>query len=333
MKLQKWLNWEFWPWRFFYIPVYVYGFWLGLKSGALSFFVATNPKMKFGGLFGMSKSEVLNHFDAEFVPLNVLVKKGETAGALEMIEQAGITYPLIAKPDVGERGREVKLVKDKAILLDYLEGSKDDIIIQEYIDYPIELGVLYVRMPGEDKGKITSIVRKDFPHIMGDGKTTVRELIRTDARGKYYFELLCKEFEPELDKVLAKGEIKRLVFIGNHVRGTTFLNANHLINPKLEAVFNKLSQQQPEFYIGRYDLRAKSIDDLENGKNFKLMELNGVNSEPAHIYDPKMPLLKAYRDLLGHWTTIYKVSKANHKRGVPYGKALQVIKALRKHGE
>lgn len=331
MKLQKWLNWEFWPWRFFYIPVYIYGLWLGIKSGALSFFVAANPKMKFGGMFGTSKSEVLNHFDAEFVPKNIIVKPGQTDKLLEKLVNTGIGFPLIAKPDVGERGKEVKLIENEASLLKYIDTAKENIIIQEYIDYPVELGVMFIRIPGEENGKITSIVRKDFPHLMGDGKTSLRELIRNDSRGKYYYNLLCKEFESELDCVLARGEIKRLVFIGNHSRGTTFLNANHLINPKLEAVFNKLSQQQPEFYFGRYDLRAKSIEDLESGKNFKLMELNGVNSEPAHIYDPKMSLLKAYKDLLTHWGMIYKVSKANHKRGVPYDRAWRVIKALRIH--
>lgn len=331
MTLQKWLKWEFWPWRFFYIPVYIYGFWLGVKSGALSFFVATNPKMKFGGMFGMSKSEVLSYFGDEFVPKSILVKPREAKAIGEMLNEAGIGFPLIAKPDVGERGREVELLSNEAQLREYLKGAIENIIVQEYIDHPIELGVMFVKMPDDEKGRITSIVRKDFPCVMGNGKSTLDELIKNDARGKYYYELLCDQFKDELDTVLPKGEIKRLVFIGNHVRGTTFLNANHLITPKLEAVFNKLSQSQPEFYLGRYDLRAKSLEDLEMGKNFKILELNGVNSEPAHIYDPKMPLFKAYRDLLKHWASIYKISKANHKKGVPYDKAWRVIRALRTH--
>lgn len=331
MKLQKWLNWEFWPWWFFYIPMYVYGFWLSVRAGALTFFVAANPKMKFGGLFGTSKHDILANFDAELIPKTVLIKPNETYNLPKLLSDAGITYPLIAKPDIGERGKGVSLIKTETDLTDYLKDAQEPIIIQEYIDYPIELGVMYMRHPNDEKGKVTSIVRKDFPHVMGNGKTTLRELIRNDARGKYYYELLSEELKPEMDTILAKGELKRLVFIGNHVRGTTFLNANHLINEKLTMVFDTISRQQPEFYVGRFDLRAKSIEDLENGKNFKLMELNGVNSEPAHIYDPKMPLLTAYRDLFAHWKQVHKICKANHKRGVPYGSAGQVIKELRAH--
>lgn len=331
MKLQKWLNWEFWPWWFFYIPMFFYGSWLSLKAGALTFFVAANPRMKYGGMFGTSKYDILSNFDVHLIPKSIIVKPGETKGLTQSLQNAGITYPLIAKPDIGERGKGVQLIKTEAALLSYLQDAEERIIIQEYIDYPIELGIMYIRMPNEERGKITSIVRKDFPHVRGDGKTTLRELIKKDERGKYYFELLTKELEAELEIVLEKGELKRLVFIGNHVRGTTFLNANHLINEKLEKAFDAVSRQQPDFYVGRFDLRAKSIEELENGTGFKIMELNGVNSEPAHIYDPKMPLFKAYRDLFTHWNEVYKLCVSNHKLGVPYDNAPRVIKDLKAH--
>lgn len=331
MKLQKWLNWEFWPWWFFYIPMYVYGFWLSVKAGALTFFVAANPKMKFGGMFGTSKYDILVNFDLRLIPKTILIGPKEGSSLQQKLEKASISYPLIAKPDIGERGKGVQLIKTERDLLSYLKGSNEHIIIQEYIDYPIELGIMYIRMPDEENGQITSIVRKDFPHVRGDGKTTLRELIKNDERGKYYFELLSEELKPEMDLILEKGELKRLVFIGNHVRGTTFLNANHLINEKLEGVFDAIGKQQPDFYIGRFDLRAKSIEELENGTGFKIMELNGVNSEPAHIYDPKMSLIKAYKDLFSHWNRVYKLCVANHKRGVPYDKTSVVIKALKIH--
>jgi hypothetical protein len=48
------------------------------------------------------------------------------------------------------------------------------------------------------------------------------------------------------------------------------------------------------------------------------MELNGANSEPAHIYDPNMPLMQAYKDLITHWKTIYKISVLNNKQGIKY---------------
>ncbi len=282
-------------------------------------------------MFGTSKYEILNNFDKHLIPTTLLVNPKKHQTALERIEKAGITYPLIAKPDIGERGKGVQLIKTEVNLLDYLKNTAELTIIQEYIDYPIELGIMFIKMPGEEQGKITSIVRKDFPHVRGDGKTNLQELIRNDARGKYYFKLLSQELKEEMDTVLEKGELKRLVFIGNHVRGTTFLNANHLINYKLEKVFDAISHQQPEFYIGRFDIKARSIEELENGQGFKIMELNGVNSEPAHIYDPKNSLPKAYKDLFAHWDKVYELCRANHKKGIPYDKAPRVIKALKAH--
>ena len=48
------------------------------------------------------------------------------------------------------------------------------------------------------------------------------------------------------------------------------------------------------------------------------MELNGAGSEPAHIYQPGFPLLKAYKVLFSHWKILYQISKINHLNGYPY---------------
>jgi len=72
--------------------------------------------------------------------------------------------------------------------------------------------------------------------------------------------------------------------IGNHCRGTTFLNANDIIDEKLTKVFDSISNRIPGFYFGRYDLRCSSIEDLKKGKNVRIIELNGAGSEPDNIY-------------------------------------------------
>ena len=57
-------------------------------------------------------------------------------------------------------------------------------------------------------------------------------------------------------------------------------------------------------YYGRFDLKCKSIELLEEGKGIHILEFNGVAGEPAHIYDPEFPVWKAYRDIYRHFKII-----------------------------
>ena len=57
--------------------------------------------------------------------------------------------------------------------------------------------------------------------------------------------------------------------------------------------------------------------DLEKGKNFAIVEVNGAASEPTHIYDPKHSIIFGWKELSRHITYMYKISVQNHKRGFP----------------
>lgn len=61
-----------------------------------------------------------------------------------------------------------------------------------------------------------------------------------------------------------------------------------------------------------------------------IIEVNGVQSEPAHIYDPDYPLPQAYHQLFHHWYTVYKISRYNTKRkGISSRKFGSTLKHLR----
>lgn len=62
----------------------------------------------------------------------------------------------------------------------------------------------------------------------------------------------------------------------------------------------------PGFYFGRFDLRSASVDDLRAGR-FTIIELNGVTSEPTHIYDPGCSVLAAYRTLAASWSLAFAI--------------------------
>ncbi len=317
-------SWEYWPFAVVYLPVFGYWLWLSLKARSLFFFSASNPSIETGGLLGESKRAILDRIPDEFTPKTLFVEApANLYSVLAQIEQRGITYPLIAKPDVGARGWQVEKIEHWEYLVNYMQQNSFDFLIQEYVDEPLELGVFYYRMPGprsagQAQGTVSSIVQKEFLSIRGNGRDSVEELILQNERAVLQLSVLRAKYGTIFQTIPAPGETITLVPIGNHCKGTKFLNANHLITPELTHVFDRISGNIDGFYFGRYDLRCRSVADLTAGKHIKIMELNGAGAEPAHIYHPGFSIWEAWRVLLHHWRVLYDISRENHRRGVAY---------------
>lgn len=296
------------------------------------YFSTANLGMKYGGVMGDSKSKVLSSIPSEYLPKTIFITRSTSfSNILKVIENGNIEYPFIIKPDVGERGKDVEMVRSENELKAYLVHKTHDLNIQEYIDYDLELGILYHRFPNENKGQITSIVQKGFLSITGDGKCNMRELIANEIRANAKLDYLNNKFKNELDDILIDGEKRYLEPIGNHCRGTTFYNGHHLINEKLNLVFDKIALNVHGFNYGRFDIKVPSLDDLYNGKNIKILELNGVSSEVAHIYDPKYKLLHAYKDIATNMKIISLIAKKNHELGNEYDPLWKFLKDLITH--
>ncbi|OJJ18022.1 hypothetical protein BKI52_29670 [marine bacterium AO1-C] len=318
-RLFKIYKWEFWPFWFFYIPVYFYWAYSWIRTRSMFFFSAANPAMEMGGFIDYSKIDIFKKIPGDILPNMVFISTPKDKENIEnILAIKGLEFPLIAKPDKGERGKDVAKIKNLEDLKTYLAAAKEQIILQEFITHPLEFGIMYYRLPNEDRGHITSVVQKEFLTVCGNGASTVRELMRSNQRTALYEEHVEMSYPELLEQVPAEGEKKLLEPIGNHCRGTVFRNANHLINEHMVEVFDNFSKQIDGFYFGRYDIKVPSLEDLYAGKNIVLMELNGANSEPAHIYDPNMDIWTAYTHLIKHWRILYKISVQNHKRGVHY---------------
>ncbi|TAF68018.1 MAG: D-alanine--D-alanine ligase [Cytophagales bacterium] len=330
--LVKWLKWEFWPYWFFYLPIYFYWIWLSIKAKSLTFFTLANPSMFLGGFVGYSKYESIKQIPKHYQPKTIFFQQSPESAAvvLKAMEEAQIQFPIILKPDKGERGFNVEKIDDESALTHYFRNQPQEIILQEYINLPTEFGIMYHKIPNQTKANIHSIVQKEFLVVKGNGKDDLKHLIENEPRCLLHQQTLLKKYQDALAEIIPNNEYKILVEIGNHSRGTTFLNANHLINEQLVHIFEQIVKDIPEFYFGRFDIRAENYQQLLEG-NFKIIEINGVNSEPAHIYDPHYRLLNAYKDLLYHWHIIYLISQQNHQRGFPYPKFTILLQTLRKH--
>ncbi|HFA47513.1 MAG TPA: hypothetical protein ENJ95_00690 [Bacteroidetes bacterium] len=323
-------NWEYWPLYIVNIPVIVFWLWFAIRARKLFFFSAVNPAIETGGMWGESKHGILKRIPKSHLPVTVFIKKEITEKMLfEKIKTAGLSYPVIAKPDIGERGMLVSKIKNKKGLLAYFNSNKIDFLIQEYIDLPVELAVMHHRFPGAKEGKVTSVCIKETLKIIGDGKSTVLQLMEAYPRAKLQVARFKKQFPKILKTVPEKGKKVELEPIGNHCRGTRFLNGNKYIDGQLNKVFDGVAMQMKDVYYGRFDMKCKSIEDLKNGGGFKIMEYNGIGAEPAHIYDPAYPFFKKYKDIYAHWKIIYeiyKVQKIKGEKGMGLGEVAARLK-------
>ncbi|MCB0501365.1 MAG: hypothetical protein KDD32_01685 [Bacteroidetes bacterium] len=312
----KLTNYEYWPMFTFYSPTLYYLIYLFIKSRSLTFFSLANPVEEFGSFFGESKVKALAKIAAKYKPQSIDVPLDtDFEGIMDKLQEKQIDYPFIIKPNWGERGVNVSKVHNEAELKDYLAKTDRDSIIQEFVDYPIEIGVFYYRHPTKKESAITGIVVKQFLTVIGDGHSTIRALMEQSDRARFQIERLRNKF-PDMDsKVLANGEQLLLEPIGNHNRGTMFLDGSDKINGSMVKVFDDVASTIDGFYYGRFDVKIKDWESIYNG-DLKILEVNGVYSEPAHIYDPtKWKLIPAYKEIIKHYKLMYEISEANKKRG------------------
>ncbi len=275
--------------------------------------------MRNGGFIMDSKMEIYDLIPPQFYPKTKFIKEQLPFDEVEnILNNSKIEFPFIAKPDIGLRGSAVKKIDTLDDLKNYHSKANFDYLVQDLIPFPNEVGIFYVRYPHEKNGRITGIVAKEFLIVEGDGCSTIEELIKANPRYELQLKALQKEYGNQLKDILPKGEKRNLVPYGNHARGAKFLDYSHLISPELTKVIDDMCLQIDEFYFGRMDLMYNTWAELEQGKNFAIVELNGAASEPTHIYDPKHSIFFAWKELARHITYMFEISVANHKRGYDY---------------
>ena len=281
-------------------------------------------------MMGESKSAVLDLIPDDLKPKTILLKLPATPEmVLDAMNKAGISFPCIFKPDLGERGWMVNVIHGRGDLERYLKKVSIDFIVQEFIQEPLEFGVYYVRKPEEIRGKVMSVTGKKMLAVTGDGKKSIGQLIEENRRARLQYKKLRKAFKDQWGTILEKGETLELNPIGNHCLGTTFLNCGNLIDEQLQESFNNLVDRIPGFFFGRFDLRCATEEDLRLGK-VKIMELNGCGAEPSHIYQPGFSIWSAWKILFRHMNDLYEVSVQNRKRGTSYMSFKEGIKVYKR---
>ncbi len=279
-RLRRW-NW------LAYIPLVPYLVWLIIRHRSPTVFTAANPGIATGGTVGESKAAILTSVEraggpvAEFSLVAQHSDRGSRVrAATRWMDETGVPFPVIVKPDVGEQGWGVALICTRRGLERYFDCMQGAIIVQRY--FPgIEAGIFYCRRPGTEHGRIVSISERIH-----------RRVVRVDP---------CREEAPS-------------IVFGFTCHDVDYRDALNWRSPQLERVLDALGRAVPGFFFGRFDVRAESVDALRRGE-FTVIELNGVLSESTQIYDPAVSFARACATLFHQWRGAFEIGAENRARG------------------
>jgi hypothetical protein len=182
---------------------------------------------EFGGLLFESKTIVDNKIPQEFRPKTIVLP---AATPLKSIEKP-LTFPVILKPDDAERGKGIFKINH----FNEWENHQDDIftsdyLIQEFIDFELELGVFISYDTEIEQFKVLSMTQKEYFTIVGDGHSTIRELVLKSKRGLVFYDDINEKSQYDFKLIPQMGEKLVLHKQGNHCKGTQFIYVCYRIN-------------------------------------------------------------------------------------------------------
>ncbi|SHF86588.1 membrane protein DedA, SNARE-associated domain [Fodinibius roseus] len=318
-RYRRLTHWQHWPSFLLYMPVFFYILYLGWRYRCPTLFTLANPGIPDGGVAGESKSAILSKFDrqsvAPFITLpGALPEKERLRKAHAFMDQLGLTFPVVIKPDVGERGKGVRIIDNYPQLESIIRESRQKLILQEYIEGQ-EYGIFYYRFPDSKEGEIFSITIKHLVYVVGDGQSTVEELILADNQAVTLAKYHLNQNREQLYEVPEKGERWPVVRLGTHARGAVFEEGSSLKSGALKETLNNICSSVPGFCFGRMDIKVPTASHLRRGEDIDIIEVNGVTSESTNIYDKHYSLSQGLRILCQQWRLAFEIGAGNREKG------------------
>lgn len=308
-RLPKWL---------LCVPLVAQWAWLALVHRSATLPSVLNPSIETGGLVGESKFSYLAPLGSRFrewIPETHPVAPGEDALAIR--QHCGLSYPLIAKPDIGWCGYGVRRIDTDAELAAYAKSFPHDAVflLQRFAREANEAGVLYVREPSEARGRVTALTIRHTPNVVGDGVSTIGQLVaqgaRTQGKAAFYRKILS---EVALARIPALGERVYLTTVASVRVGGRYEDVTRLITSALNTAVDAIARTIGEFHYGRFDVKFESIADLQDGR-FTIIEINGAGSEAIQFWDPGLSVVQAFAGVFAKQRTLFALADAMRKRG------------------
>ena len=306
------------------IPLALQWLWLGMRYRSLTLPSAANPDITSGGLVGEGKMEYFQGMGprarAATARHCAVSTHCRASGAelRQMMSDAGLAFPVVAKPDLGLCGFGVRRIDDLAALQTYLAAfpANEVVVLQEYLAQAGEAGIFYTRDPDTDTGRIIGLALRFFPQVRGDGQRTLAELIAADPRARRVLGSPLHECRTAGEQVPAAGEVVRLATIGSTRVGGLYRDGAAWITPALLAALDAIARDMPRFHFGRFDVRFDGLPGLAAGRDFTIMEINGAGSEAIQAWDPETSLLHGFGMIFAKQRVLFAIGDAMRRRGV-----------------
>ena len=320
-------HWESWHYHIKYIPLIPVWLWYCLRSRSFWFFTSANPTLTFGGMEGETKEEMYTQLPPGSFPNSIFVDPKISFEELStQVQENGITFPCAVKPNVGMMGYMFRKINSGEDLKKYHRSIPVRYVVQQLVDFPMEVSVFYYRLPGSKKGTVSGFLSKECPQVFGDGSSTLAQLIADHAGVRFRQEEMMRKHEANLGRVIPKGERYALSDASNRSQGGKLVGLEHEIDETLLELFDDISHYKGKFFYGRYDIKCTSVADLKARKNFSILEYNGSGSGTQHVYGNGYSLLEASQIILHHWKMLFRISRKNFREGErPWG----FVKGLR----
>ncbi|MCD8204237.1 MAG: alpha/beta fold hydrolase, partial [Coprobacillus sp.] len=314
---------EFWPHFILCIPVAAQYLWLSLRYRSFTLFTLASTGLgKLGGFPGGSKLEPYRNFlrNSDVGVRTVFVPAEKDLGirwenTLKILKQEKISFPCVLKPEIGDGGIGVCIVRSAEHLKSWLEANHDDAIAQEYVEGN-EYEVVWSRLPGAKEGRIQSVIQKDFVSVKGDGERKLEELIWADdvavSNGKLFSKL---NFHYNL-KVLGAGEIFRLAPIGTRIKGARYISRPELRAGTLSKAIDELADACGNVHYVCLDVRVAGDEELSNGRGMRITSVKGTGATSSAIFDGYVRMGRAYARIYKQLQFCFAVGAKLRKRGI-----------------
>lgn len=305
------------------IPLTLQWLWLSIRYQSLTLPTVANPDITAGGLVGEGKLEYFESMGPIALSATAAYcalpnTRSYTSHELQSIlNHAGLSFPVIAKPDVGLCGHGVRLVATAHELLSYLAAFPEDetVVLQQYLAQDGEAGIFYVRDPDADAGSIIGLALRSFPRITGDGRHSIAELIAADPRAQRLLRSTKHQSSYDPDRLPAANEMVRLATIGSTRVGGLYADGRKHITPELNSAIDAIARDMPNFYFGRFDVRFDSLEQLAAGRAFSIMEINGAGSEAIQAWDPNTSVIAGFATIFRKQRILFAIGNALRRKG------------------
>ncbi len=142
------------------------------------------------GLFGERKAESLYHLQgmdeqARFELITASTIENRIDTAVRAMQAMALVFPVVLKPDAGQRGSDVAVIRGARELSDYLVRVSGTVLLQEHVEGGRVLGSFTCATRMSNRGYVFSITEKTFPTVIGDGHSNIESLLMKNPRTHY----------------------------------------------------------------------------------------------------------------------------------------------------